>query len=853
MLFLKEYQTRPKQLADYLTYAALPFENHQNVKANKDGSYSCFIRYRGPDMASRTVSEMDVFYVQMNDILMRLEDKQGSAWCEHWDLNRHEISAYDVAEWNNLGSYLFDMERYGHATKLGAQFESECTLTLTFLPASDRMTILESLLEEPDPNETDEEREIERQVSALDYFVRRTEEIVDLLQARMGKGSVRFLYGGEIITYLNEAVTLQRHKLDLPEVPMFLDSLLATREIWPGTTLGIGYDEDDFGNPHPEQYIAMVGIKKWPKATQGGFIDVLNSLNIPYRWTTRAIPLSHQSSLEVTGDFMDKWASQRKGIKAVMAEHIFKTTVDREDSSAVANYNDAKEAVGRVARGEVNMAYTTPTVTVWGDTKKEAEKKAKAIVAILNSAGFKAFVEKFNAFEAWLGSLPGQCYPNVRQAPISTENLSHISPLTGVWAGYEWCEALNGPPLMRCFTDGSTPFRLSFYHGDVGHTKIIGPNGAGKSVLLSSVCYQFFRYPEARIFAFDKDRSIRACTLLCGGKFHDFGLKKDKKSVGLQALANIHIPSERKWARDWLVDLYISQGVEITPKKKDEITKLLKSMSMGPANERNLSIFKARIKGDLKDALSDFVGDGPYAHLLDSDKNELEPHHFHAFEMGALMKSHALVPVLTCLFHWIDGQIRQTEKDAPPTLIILDESWTYIDNAMFAAQFKTWLKTVRKFNVSVIFATQSIGDSKGSAIEDAADDNVFTTVWLPNAGALEPDTYEKYAAKGLNHRQITNIAHAIPKREYWYQSDAGDRMFELGLGDLGLALAGSSSTRDHRIMDAILEKFGEDEFVQAFLVAKGVGWAAEMIQEGSTDMYPDAATLLGEIEEEIAA
>jgi type IV secretion system protein TrbE len=288
----------------------------------------------------------------------------------------------------------------------------------------------------------------------------------------------------------------------------------------------------------------------------------------------------------------------------------------------------------------------------------------------------------------------------------------------------------------------------------------------------------------------------------------------------------------------------------MTPERKDEVKALLKKMAKGPANERNLSIFRARIKGVLKEALNDFVGDGPYAHLLDADTNELEPHHFHAFEMGGLMKSKALVPVLTCLFHWIDGQIRQTEKDAPPTLIILDESWTYLDNTTFATKLKEWLKTVRKFNVSVIFATQSIGDTKGSTIEDAADDNIFATVWLPNPGALNPTIYQKYADKGLNDRQITNLAHAIPKREYWYQSKVGDRMFELGLGDLGIAMTGSSDTRDHRIMDAIQEKFSEEEFVQAFLVAKGLGWAAdEMVQEGSTDMYPDAATLLGEVED----
>ena len=846
MLYLKEYQERPETLSDYLTYAAMPFDNHRNVMVGKDGSYMCALRYRGPDLDSHTTEQMDVFFAQMNELLMRLEDEQGSAWGCHYTLNRHEVTAYDVAEWDNAGSYLFDLERSVHAQKLGAQFESECTATLTFRPPSDRMTFLESLLEEPDPNETDEERQVERQISALEFFARRTEEVLDLMQARMGKSSVSFLYGADLVSFIQEMLTLRRHKVELPEVPMFMDCLMATREIWPGTTLGIGCTEDESGNLKPEQYISVVGIRGWPKQTQGGLISALNSLGTPYLWTTRSIPLSQQTSVEVADGIMRKWASQRKGIKSVIAEHIFRTPSAHEDSAAAANHMDAKQALKDISNGDVKLAYVTPTVVVWDTDRKKAEKKAKAIVSILNTAGFNAFVEKFNAFEAWLGSLPGQCYPNVRQAPINSMNLAHILPLTGVWAGYQWCEKLNGPPLMRCFTNGSTPFRLSLYHGDVGHAKVLGPNGAGKSVLLSSIAYQFFRYPNARIFAFDKDRSIRACALFCGGKFHDFDKRSTGKGLGLQPLANIHIETERNWARDWLLDIYASQGIELNQADKDRVTELLESMAQGPENERNLTIFRARMTGDLKKALNDFVGDGVYGHLLDSDVDELHPHHFHAFEMGALMKSKALVPVLTYIFHWIDGQIQQREEDAPPTLIILDECWTFLDNTTFAIQLKTWLKTVRKFNVSVIFATQSLADAKGSTIEDAAADNVFTTIYLPNPGALEPDTYVKYQAKGLNPKQIHNIAMAQLKRHYYYYSAVGVRMFELGLGDLGVALAGSSDPRDHRIIDVALDQYGEENLLPCFLVAKDLGWAADIIQEGASAFYPDAATLLNE-------
>src|SRR3546814_4580469 len=84
-------------------------------------------------------------------------------------------------------------------------------------------------------------------------------------------------------------------------------------------------------------------------------------------------------------------------------------------------------------------------------------------------------VEGLNAVEAWLGSLPGQVYANVRQPPISTLNLAHLIPLSAVWEGAERDEHFGQPPLLHARTEGSTPFRLSLHAGDVGHTLVVGP------------------------------------------------------------------------------------------------------------------------------------------------------------------------------------------------------------------------------------------------------------------------------------------------------------------------------------------------------------------------------------------
>ncbi|REN03722.1 conjugal transfer protein TrbE, partial [Mycobacterium tuberculosis] len=80
--------------------------------------------------------------------------------------------------------------------------------------------------------------------------------------------------------------------------------------------------------------------------------------------------------------------------------------------------------------------------------------------------------ETLNAVDAWLSSIPGNAYANVRQPIVSTLNLAHMMPVSAVWAGPEKNAHLDGPPLIVTRTDGATPFRLVTHIGDVGHTLV---------------------------------------------------------------------------------------------------------------------------------------------------------------------------------------------------------------------------------------------------------------------------------------------------------------------------------------------------------------------------------------------
>ena len=355
--------------------------------------------------------------------------------------------------------------------------------------------------------------------------------------------------------------------------------------------------------------------------------------------------------------------------------------------------------------------------------------------------------------EAWLGSLPGNPYANVRQPIVHTLNLAHMMPVSAVWAGPEMNRHLNAPPLMMTETRGSTPFRLDLHVGDVGHTLVVGPTGAGKSVLLSLLALQFRRFIGAQVILFDRGRSARAATLAMGGASIELGLEG---TLSLQPLARIDEPGEIAFALQWVTALLTNEGVRVTPDVKDAVWTALQSLASAPRQERTLTGLAVLIQSNaLMAALTPYTLEGAYGRLLDGASEELAKADVLHVEMEELMPHKALVPpVLTYLFHRLEARF-----DGRPTLLILDEAWTFLDDALFAARIREWLKTLRKKNVAVVFATQSLADIERSTIAPALIESCPTRIFLPNDRALEPQAKGVYERFGLNARQIEILEH----------------------------------------------------------------------------------------------
>src|SRR6185312_3141083 len=92
-----------------------------------------------------------------------------------------------------------------------------------------------------------------------------------------------------------------------------------------------------------------------------------------------------------------------------------------------------------------------------------------------------------------------------------------------------------------------------------------------------------------------------------------------------------------------------------------------------------------------------------------------------------------------------------------------------------------------------------------------------TRIFLPNERAVEPQIAAIYRRFGLNERQIEILSRAAPRRDYYCQSRRGNRLFELGLGDVALAFCAASSKADHAAIAEVLAEVGPDGFTTAWL------------------------------------
>lgn len=812
MLDLRPYRQSGAKLSDYLPWAGLIAPG---IVLNKDGAFQRTLTFRGADLDSSTPAELMGASARLNNALRRF----GSGWCLHVEARRSPAPGYPDAVWPDALSWLIDEERRAVFEQAGARFESAYYLTLTWLPPAERQGKLESFLFEGGARADDATRVDYRRLLSL--FEAETDQLRDLMETMAPLA--RWLDDAETLSYLHACVSDRPHRVAPPATPFHIDALISDTALVGGLAPKLGRHE-----------LAVLSVRSFVTETEPGLLDALNRLPISYRWITRFLALDREEGRRELEKIRKRWFSKRKGIATLLREALFKEESVLFDNDASNQADDADAALQELGADAVATGYATLTIVLAEESAEALKESVRQVQQVADGLGFVTEVEGVNAVEAWLGGLPGQAYADARRPIILTPSLAHLLPLSAVWAGPVRNCHLDAPPLMLTATDGATPFRLSTHVGDVGHTMVVGPTGAGKSVLLATLAAQWLRYPDAQVYAFDKERSVRATILGLGGDFFDLG---EEGALGLQPLERVDDTDERAWALDWVAGLIASANVVVTSELRSEIWRVLELLGARPVEDRTLTLLAALIQDcEARAALAPFTHAGPHGRILDHERSNLAHGRVQAFEMNELMKKGtAAGAVLAVLFRVLERRF-----DGKPTLLILDEAWLFLRDAFFASQIQEWLKTLRKRNVAVIFASQELADVEASPIASTIIEACLTRIYLPNDRAREPRSRAFYEQLGLNSRQIALIANATPKRDYYLVSRDGRRLFELGLGPAALAFVGASRPEDHAAMDRIAEHAKGSAFAAAWLNARGLPGPADAVRRFNAAAESDA-------------
>jgi len=545
-----------------------------------------------------------------------------------------------------------------------------------------------------------------------------------------------------------------------------------------------GLDAMELRGSGGADFAAILSLKDYPDATSPGLLDGL--LRLPCEMVVSETFAPHERQ------------TARERIDLAVRR------LRSADEDAMAERADMLAARDALGQGSVSFGDHHLTVLVRERDLERLDGAAAACAAALADSGAIAVREDTNLEPAFWGQFPGNEQYLVRRSMISSANMASFSSLHGFALGKadgnHWGEAVT---LLE--TTSATPFFFNFHHGDLGNFSIIGPSGSGKTVAMNLLVAQAQKFAP-RTILFDKDRGAELFVRGIGGRYDRI---RAGEPTGFNPLALPDDAANRAFLRDWFAVLLDAEGPE-------ELATIAQAVDAAYANDpslRRLRHFRELLSGarrpqpgDLADRLGPWIADGEHAWLFDNEEDRLDlSNRVLGFDMTVLLDRPRLrTPVMMYLFHRIEERL-----DGNPAMILIDEGWKALDDEVFAARIRDWLKTLRKRNALVGFATQSARDALDSRIATALVEQTATMIFMPNPKARAEDYC---AGFGLTEHELA-LVRSLPahSRAFLVRQPDASVVVRLDLSDAPevlTILSGRESTV--RRLDLLREAVGDD-------------------------------------------
>ncbi|MEM9965935.1 MAG: VirB4 family type IV secretion/conjugal transfer ATPase, partial [Asticcacaulis sp.] len=314
---------------------------------------------------------------------------------------------------------------------------------------------------------------------------------------------------------------------------------------------------------------------------------------------------------------------------------------------------------------------------------------------------------------------------------------------------------------------------------------------------------------KPRTVIFDKDRGAEIFVRAIDGHYDT--LRAGEPS-GFNPLQLPDSPANRAFLRSFIAQLVHKPDQPLSAEEEAIIAEAVESNYEQDPQYRRLRYFRELLggirrptHGDLAARLSAWTGDGDKAWLFDNATDRLDMNaRTLGFDMTQLLNDPVLrTPCMLYLFHRVEEGL-----DGTPTILIIDEGWKALDDEVFAAAIRNWMKTLRKRNAILGFGTQSARDALDSRISTAIIEQSATQIFMPNPRAQFEDYCEGF---GLTEHEL-ELIRALPAHSRAFLVKHGNHSVVARLDlsaqpDVITLLSGREATVRH--LDELRAQYGD--------------------------------------------
>ncbi len=431
------------------------------------------------------------------------------------------------------------------------------------------------------------------------------------------------------------------------------------------------------------------------------------------------------------------------------------------DESKEAQIHDLGEALKELEiKGNYFGQYSL-TVVIYDEDLAKVEAACVDFYKAFTMHDAQLYEERYNLFNAYLATVPGNYAFNLRSILILNTNYADYSLLFTSHSGHKVNAHLGQEYLAVLETNHRTPYYLNLHCRDTAHSVILGRSGAGKSFLLNFIITNLQKY-RPYTFIFDLGGSFESLTRLFEGTYVKVGLQ----TAGFKI--NPFCLPKTKHNLDFLA-LFVKVLAEgsssaLAVEEEQELYRQIENLYSVDPELRTLGVLANTLPRSLSLKLQKWTTGGQFGFLFDNAEDTVSFSRFQCFDFqGMDQYPQILEPLLFYILHRANHVITNKEITDVFKAFFIDEAWAFFHNPRIKGYIVEALKTWRKQNAAMILSTQSLDELRKSDIVGVIIETCATKIFLANPD-MDRELYQNQFH--LNDTEIDLISTLVPKRQF---------------------------------------------------------------------------------------